>query len=590
MSLIQSKKRHKHMKHIFLSIALLYLSSFGIQAQQKDSTVNKSITITRKYQPNIYHSNKIISIPKKEKVKVYKPTPQYLNIATSMDVSYHIQTLKANILRFKQKKYYNEGLVRIGFGNPLNTLADIIAPIYNSENSKINLTLNHLGTFQNKKYSNTNFNLRYDYLFSNSRMFFNLGFEHDFFNYYGDVFRNNSILKDATPYYNTIYTTDNAKKTQLKQLYQLKKRDNHFRINPKIGFRSLSLTENLTLNTDLSYKMFYSYTNEITEHQSYIKSLLKQKLNDNLLGLQLDVFNFIYNSNYNDFNISNNDYLNYSLIKLNPYYKINRENWFVKLGVKTSISISAGKSFSPSPDIEFQWNIIPEYLSLAGAVTGDVTINSLDKIYKENRYLSPQNRVEDTYSPIDSYLNITISPIDNFIFDIFGEFKIISNPYFYTNKRYLKKGGDFFHNRFDVIVENSDVQKIAFGLNFAWNYLNKASIYAKTKYNHWTLDKEKYAWHLPKWETKIGTNIRLTNNLEINSQFTFEDGRYALLSNPKGVKINPIFDWNISGTYTYSEKLSFFLQINNILNQKYQLLNGYNNQGFNTIIGTAFYF
>ncbi len=568
---------------------IVCLSIFSVQGQQKDSTVNKSITITRNYKPQIWHNNKISSIPKMKKMKMYKPMPEYLNISTTMGLDYYIPTLQVEELWFENKDYYS-GLVRVGFGNPINTLANVVVPVYNSEKNKLNMTFNHLGTFNNKKYSNTNCNLYYKHFYDDSNVFFNVGIQHDFFNYYGNVFRNNSILKNITPYYNMVYKTDNSKTIRLKKLFQLRDRDNHFRIQPTVGVRSFSFTESLTWDADLSYKMFYSDNNRIAEHQLYARSLFQQKLNENLLELNTEIFNFVYNSDYNDFKVKNNDYLNYSLIKLNPYYKIEHENWFVKLGAKASISISAGKVFSPSPDIEFKWNAIPQYLAFLGAISGDVKINSLDKTYKENRYLSPQNRLEDTYIPVDSYLKMSVSPIDNFIFDIYGEYQIISNPYFYINKPYLNTGGNFYHNRFDVVVENSTVQKTAIGFNFAWNYLDKVNVYSKTKYNRWYLDKQVHAWHMPEWEVKVGTNVKINNNIEINSQFVFEDGRYAILSNPNGIKMKPIYDWNISGTYSYSERLSFFLGINNILNQKYQVFKGYDTESFRLMIGTAFYF
>ncbi len=166
------------MKHISLLI-IFCLSAFTIQAQKKDTTVNKSITITRKYQPDIHHSNKVVSIPKMRKVTINKPAPQYLNISTSMPVSYHIQTLQAEQLQFKQKKHY-QGFARIGFGTPLNTLADLIAPIYNSEKNKMNITLSHLGAFHDKEQSNTNLNFDYNHLFKKFKLYSTIGLEHDF--------------------------------------------------------------------------------------------------------------------------------------------------------------------------------------------------------------------------------------------------------------------------------------------------------------------------------------------------------------------------------------------------------------------------
>ncbi len=578
------------MKRLLLFLFLLFLLS-AIEAQQKDTIVNKSITITRKYQPKIDNHSKIVSTPKLKKTTIKKRTPQYVNIATSMNFNYKLQLLKPQKLMFRTKDYCTK-MLRFGLGTPINTIADLIVPIYDNEEKRFTFSFNHRGTFHNKKYSETKALFDFEQTFDRLVLYAKMGGKHNFFNYYGNVFMNDSVLNNPTQYYNTAYKTDNAKTILLKDLYQLKDRDNHFRFHSILGIRSFAITDLLNLNADLSYKMFHSATYNTTEHQSRFKSGATYQFNQNAIGLDFDFVHLAYNSDNNDFRTINNDYINYSVLKINPYYQIEQEEWLLKLGIKAGISMSAGQPFTTLPDIAFQWNVVPEYFSLLATVTGDITINSMDKIYNENRYLAPQNRIEDTYIPLNAILKTTVSPTDNFIFDVFAQYQLIDNPYFYVNKRYksLLTPNNVFHNRFDVVIEKTAIKKTSVGASLFWSDNEALSFYFKGKYNQWTLNQQQYAWHLPKWETNWGVDIKINKKVEIGSFFIFEDGRYALINNTKGIKMKPVVDWNISASYQYSKRFSLFVKANNILNQKYQLFNGYNVQDFNTIVGASIFF
>lgn len=584
-----------------LTVALLIVFSPKLLlAQIPDSVVNKSVTVTRDYQPMITDVGKVITTPKIVEPSVDKSKPVYSNITTPLSIDYNIHTLPAEEL-LQSKKPANEGFLRLGVGFPLNSLADFMYPILNNERDRLDVSLHHLGAFGDKKHSKTVASVMYNHLFKKFDLYAGVTGSHDYFNYYGRPFASLEpfIMADVAGldrFGQTLYRFSENKTISLYSLSGLPLNNTHWRTGVTVGGRSLPLADNLIFDASLNYRLLNRVNGKTSENQVHLKGLFEVPFDLNRLGMDVDIYNF----NYSGAEASYLTFPNtYSVIKLNPYYKLVSDNWFLRLGAKTGISIGkAGQLFSPSADVSGQWNVLPEYLALYGGVTGDLTVNSWYNTYDENRYLSSFVRIKDTYTPVDAYLGVKVSPVHSLLFDVYGQYKIISNQYFYINKPYDKIEGatadmprsfdKVFHNRFDVVY--SQANRASIGFRAAWDFKNQINIYAKGAHHFWSVKDEAKAWHLPSWDMNLGANIKVGNDIAVNTQFYFQDGRYAKLSDVEGTLMKPVFDWNIGGSYAYREWMSLFLRVNNILNKKYEFYKGYEVQGINGMVGAAFSF
>ena len=122
-----------------------------------------------------------------------------------------------------------------------------------------------------------------------------------------------------------------------------------------------------------------------------------------------------------------------------------------------------------------------------------------------------------------------------------------------------------------------------------YDYKNRYGAYAKGAYHSWNVENQEYAWQLPTWNADLGGYVKINNNINVNTQFIFQDGRYARLGNAAH-KMNAIYDWNLGASYAYLDWLSVFVKLNNILNSKYDYFNGYQVQGINAMVGASFSF
>ena len=147
---------------------------------------------------------------------------------------------------------------------------------------------------------------------------------------------------------------------------------------------------------------------------------------------------------------------------------------------------------------------------------------------------------------------------------------------------------NFFHNRFDVIY--SKAQRATVGMRTAWDFKNQVNVYLKGAYHYWNVDGQAHAWQLPAWDADLGASVKINNDISVNTQFIFQEGRYALLSETDGTRMAPVLDLNLGAAYAYRDWMSVFLKVNNILNKKYETYSGYDVQGINAMIGAAFSF
>ncbi len=576
-------------------IIVLALSVNTVKAQEKDSTVNKSVTVTREFKPIIKDVGKIISNPNLSEPNLQKSIPNYLDVTTPLNTSFNIHHLHANELVHTPINV-KKGFARIGYGTPINSLANFSYPLLSDNNNRLDFSLDHLGSFMDKVHSNTNAKLQYNHLFNKFELYTLAGASHDYFNYYGRSFSNETpvILSDFASLYPNIPFAEvgnSSNITNLTNLSAMPQFNTLWRVKGEAGIRSLPLSnDKLHFDIGIKYKHFQGKNNTIFENYFNLNAKFTVPYKLNRLGMNLEMHYLEENANKRFKN------RNYAAFKIAPHYIFEGEKLYMKLGVKTAISGGSGFTLTPSPDLSIQWNVWEEYLSLYGVATGDLTINSLDKIYEENRYISPNIRLDDTYTPLDAIAGIKLSPAYNLMIDLYGEFKYIQNQYYYRNKYYVTGNSididnkDFFHNRFDISYSTTRVSTA--GARIAWNFKELISVYAKGAYHFWDTKEVNvyHAWLMPDWDADFGANVKIFQDWNISSQFIFQDGRYARLSNKTGTKMEPVMDLNLSASYSYRDWLSFFVKGNNLLNKKYELLPGYDVQGINILGGVSFSF
>ncbi len=585
-----------------LFLFFLIISSFtNLQAQ--DSIFDRNVTVEREYKPVIKDAGKINSAPEVLEQTVVKSAPTYSDFNLPLNADFNIHILSAAELALQKRINTENGFARFGLGSNLNTLADFAYPIVNTQDIKLDFSLNHLGTFDAKAHSTTKAALSFDKYFNSLVFYAGLGGGHEYLKYYGNNFdQNNKVVSLdslSKKYYDATYQEQNlnsiSRTPQTVGINSLAKdstSETFWRYNAFVGIRSLPLSEGMRYLAEVQYKVFNSL-NGLSENLIQTKAGFSTMSDENRLGLDLEMYNLMYHSN-------NPALLNFwdafTVFAMNPYYSFERKTWNVRLGVKSSFSFIHGKPFNPSPDVSAEWKAVPKYFSIYGGITGGYQVNTMNDMFSENRYLFPDVRVQDTYTPYDFYAGVKLKPIYNLLIDGYVDYRSIDNQYFFVNKEYALTSSTvpvppvystLFTNRFNVIYSSATVLKVGARANY--NLQNWLNVQLKGSINNWTVATETHAWNQPNWEANLSTSVKLTPDFSVDANVYLDDGRYAKLGNT-AILMNPRIDINLGASYSYNNWFTAFAKVNNVINNSYQDFYGYDVQGFNVLVGAAFSF
>jgi outer membrane cobalamin receptor len=87
----------------------------------------------------------------------------------------------------------------------------------------------------------------------------------------------------------------------------------------------------------------------------------------------------------------------------------------------------------------------------------------------------------------------------------------------------------------------------------------------------------------------LNAAVNINRYWTVSAQSYYEGERFAKVGTA-AVRMSPIIDINLGTSYVYNSWLTGFLKINNLINNKYQHFYGYQNQGFNVLVGATFSF
>ncbi|GAA4469228.1 hypothetical protein GCM10023093_28290 [Nemorincola caseinilytica] len=90
-----------------------------------------------------------------------------------------------------------------------------------------------------------------------------------------------------------------------------------------------------------------------------------------------------------------------------------------------------------------------------------------------------------------------------------------------------------------------------------------------------------HVWHEPTTRITADVTYDVTKKLHTSLGFCFLGGIHARDAQYNAIVLNPVTDLNINGEYQILPRLSAFLQVNNLLNNKYQRWYGYQVYGIN---------
>ncbi|MCC8154894.1 MAG: TonB-dependent receptor [Tannerellaceae bacterium] len=557
--------------------AMVAVLAGGLAAQENNPDLSREMTLEREYDPTVQDANKVNTLPTVQEPEVKRTSIEYASYSLPVEPNKEINVLPSgnvmtDILYNQRKGYFN-----FGIGTYTNVNGDIGYHILNTETDKLNVFFSHRSTNGKVKYlesdekvkAKLNDNLgglNYKHSFDNFALKVGAKYGYTAFNYYG--------LPDPAFSVTDDFDMDTYQGNQQIGIYA----GIASHANSPVGYV-----------LDLSYTNFsqrYSLSKDydgLTENAIGIKGGLNAGFNDNqLVGVdaRLDYFGYSAPAGLLD------TYKNYAEVTLTPYYRISESNLDVKIGANVMFFTGNNKRFFVSPNISAQTEFVDKTLLFFHA-TGEIQSNSAYQLTQQNRYADLSLYALPSRTWLDATLGVKSGIVPGFWFTVFTGYKITADDMFFVQGFPDVVGFAEWGNVSKQTFINSKAFKGGVELKYA--YQKFVDIYLKTVYYNWNMKDDLKPYGKPELEFNLGFDIRPVNNLTVSADYQLASGRYGWYFGEQ-VKMKNISELNLTGTYSINDMIGAYVKINNVLNQKYELLPGYPLQGISAMVGANFNF
>ncbi len=578
--------------HIVSVVAILMtaFTSFG----QGGSNVHIAVD---DYQRTITRSEKVNTTPQLNDSVIELSEIKFYIEPTYHEVTFETKPIKAAKLKVKEPldKLYN-GYVKTGLGTYTMPFLDAY---YNSNRSKTKswgVNLKHHSSLTNLKKVGTNLfsdneaGVFYKQFFRKYTFDNRLNYERNKFHYYG--FSNSDTLVPES------YRTNSD---TTKQVYQ--------EISYSAMLKSMHKdSSKISHTTNLDFYHLNGLTG-ISENNVGIKSNIFKYLGKEEVGADVSlVLNHLRQPIFSPVsNVilspeSETKYGN-TVFKLNPFIKTRRGNLLAKVGVGIHSEITSAARFFFYPDLSVSYSLFNNIFVPYAGITGGMQQNTFNAFRRENPfvlesistiYLNNTVGYKNTNQRINLYGGFKGSVTSSISFNLKAQFEKLDNFAMFVNDTMYS-----YENKFNI--EYDSIDKTTLSAQVGYHFQEKIKLFLKGEYYNYSMLTEEYAWQMPDYEVSLlgvydladkivaRANIRLVGSRKTYSLKPIENvsptpgGKYI-------TELKPYFDANLGIEYRYNKRLSAFLDLNNILGQKYQRWANFPVYSFNLLGGITYSF
>jgi len=589
-------------KQNILAVSLLtlaFLFSVGNAMGQKDTTkLKQEVEVTKAYQPTILEVVKINDIPKIVTEQTETPTFDYSIYSKPVFSTFDVTPVTAAKMVGDPSPEMGMGLLKLGIGNYLTPYGELFFNVQPDKKSNFGMHFRQLSSYGKLNLLNGDrvkapessiqaeiFGKRF---FRKSTLTGSLAFDRKAFNYYG-------YTGDRLP---------DVLKEQMIPYFGDKQYFSKGTANVRLKSETLSAYD-LNYDFGINYHYLVSKTGQ-SENQTFISGDVMKKFGNMFGILNSSITYYKADSIMNRFS---NAFApkQQILIRINPSVKWLTKNASLQLGLNSTIVFDddTNGSFLLYPKVKADWSPVPNILTLFAGVDGYLQHNTYSSIAAENPYVDPYHDVANTnYKYILSGgFKGKLSSKTNYVAE--ASYSVVKDQHFY-----ITQGSEIYNqsstyrrldNTFDWVYDDVNILKLSgevlhsisdnFSLHLLGNYYS---------YDLKTLSK---AWQMPSFDITFSGVYKPTEQLKFTTDIFVIGSRTALIRDYSNLSLfssviisdneilmDPIIDLNVGAEYQFSNKLNFFVKLNNFGFQKYEQWLGYTNKGFNWLAGISYSF
>lgn len=592
--------RTKNRIQIYITLVLLGCG-LTLQAQEKETKLNREMTLEREYDPTVQDANKVNRLPDVKDPKITKHSIEYSPFTLPVDPEKEIVVLPSGKIMTAIPYNKRRGYLRLGTGMNMNVEGDLGYHILHNETDLLNIFFSHRSTNSKlKDYDGSGIKQQ-------AKLNDNLGgvhFHHHF--NFGTLRLGGKYGYTAFNYYgfplDSLYRLQQTNHILLPQSHSVDRNKNQANqtMNAYAGIRS---REDALLGylLDIEYQRFgqkYGRTvdvdgireNRFTLQLGFSSRFSHSNQRVGLAG-KMDYFKYAYPSSKTGGDSLG--YRNHAQITVTPYYRYEDANWKLQLGANVMLITGDSSKLFLSPNISAEGKIADKTVCYVRA-GGEIGVNDALSISRLNRYTDHALMVKPSRTWLDLEAGIRTGVVPNVWMEFFGGFKITENEVFFVPANYIGAKHDFGNYS---LAYQPDASLFRVGASFKYAYQKWFDASIKGVYHNWSLrDGDGNTWlsgkengykkpyGRPELEVHADLAIRPIRPLTLALGYYLGANRYTLF-HAREIKLTNINDLNFTATYNLNDTFGAYVKVNNMLNRQQELWYGYPTQQLHALAG-----
>ncbi len=578
----------KHLKYIIT--AALLTCAFAVFAQQ-----NESVTVEGTYRPEIEKVKKIGFQPDKDPQEFAVPEQKLELKDINHKFPIELETMSPMNYNGKNSDGENGDVVQnfllAAFGTRISPL---FVYRHNSELSRtmgLGVGVSHYSTWLNmKNYPNSSFmNNLFDIALTTNLDSYRLSnkvyYKNDMSHYYGCHI--DSIPPDVP--------IDMLCRKQLYNAIGFESKINS--TTTRLGYfrHSFGINYQYTFNKSGAREHYANFTS----HLAYVDNFWGSKENPQTIGAKI---NLMYD-NYGVKNADPNTYVDYGtkpmitnriLFGFKPYFEIKADFCKVDIGLSLDVAHDTATLVAVRPDIGACLYLFNKKTEIYAVLDGGLKANTFSELADINPYVTSMlpMRFSNTKFGFGAGVRTSIGKKIDLHAGVRYR-RIQDEAFFVSSVSPLMPANDstpvdpMCFNEFSLLYDT--VNELNIIANLRWRALDNLTVEAAFAYNYiGNGNKEWHPWYRPAVEASLKIGYSPMEKLSFGLTATLATGRYAKIWDGQlwqTEKLKPIIDINFSADYSINDKVTVFVNLDNIAHSRYQLYYNYPVNGIQAFAG-----
>lgn len=537
-------------------VFVFLLSISGTTSAQRDTTKKQSIDITSSYKPVLRNAVKINFSASNLPADTSKTVGQYTIPAQNLFFTYQPVSLKPLALTMDTALELGErNFVKVGFGNLSTPYASAGFSFGDGKKSLVNLYADYIsskGKIVNQNYSQINIKGSGSYFTGQNEVYGTVGISQQDYSLYG---------------YD--HLMHNYSKADVLQRFQ--------DVTVKGGIRNKVENETgINYNPTVQINVF-SNQNKLTESSLLLDAPLEKMFNE-MLSIKVSAIADI--TSYTSKNLTSNVKFNNNVFQIAPELIYAKENITIHGGV--SPTWDNGK-LSVLPNIYGVAQLEDKPFLIEAGLIGRIIKNSYRNLSFINPYLAALTTQKNT-KETELYGGIKTSVGKHFNFSAKAGLISYNNLPFYINDT----AND---NKAFIVSNESKLTDLRLHADMSFVSQDKFTVTGGLTFNGYTgmKDNDK-AWGTIPLEVSASLRWWAFKQLMVKSDFRAFTGGPYLLKNNVNATLSGAADLSAGLEFAINKNFSAWLDVNNILNNKYERWHNYQVFGMNVLGGIIYKF